>query len=92
MNIVMTFSRIPASRISATPPPRTTAGFGVPPLTCILVLAGSKPGNEIQSPMAEVILGGLLSSTFLNLVVVPVLFARWGAEERRGQPEEAGIR
>ena len=30
--------------------------------------------------MAEVILGGLLSSTFLNLVVVPVLFARWGAE------------
>jgi Cu/Ag efflux pump CusA len=28
--------------------------------------------------MAEVILGGLLTSTFLNLVVVPVLFARWG--------------
>ena len=43
-----------------------------------LVLAGDKPGNEIQSPMAEVILGGLLTSTFLNLVVVPVLFARWG--------------
>ena len=31
--------------------------------------------------MAEVSLGGLLSSTFLNLVVVPVLFARWGKEE-----------
>ena len=30
--------------------------------------------------MAEVILGGLLSLTFLNLVVVPVLFARWGRE------------
>ena len=30
--------------------------------------------------MAEVILGGLLSSTFLNLVVVPVLFARWGKD------------
>ena len=42
------------------------------------VLAGHHPGNEIQSPMAEVILGGLLSSTFLNLVVVPALFARWG--------------
>lgn len=51
-----------------------TAGLALIPL----VLAGDKPGNEIQSPMAEVILGGLLSSTFLNLVVVPVLFARWG--------------
>jgi CzcA family heavy metal efflux pump len=52
-----------------------TAGLALIPL----VLAGDKPGNEIQSPMAEVILGGLLTSTFLNLVVVPVLFARWGA-------------
>jgi len=51
-----------------------TAGLALIPL----VLAGDKPGNEIQSPMAEVILGGLLSSTFLNLVVVPVLFCRWG--------------
>lgn len=33
------------------------------------------PGNEIESPMAEVI-GGLLTSTFLNLVVVPVLYLR----------------
>lgn len=53
-----------------------TAGLALIPL----VLAGDRPGNEIQSPMAEVILGGLLSSTFLNLVVVPVLFARWGAD------------
>ena len=51
-----------------------TAGLALIPL----VLAGDKPGNDIQSPMAEVILGGLLSSTFLNLVVVPVLFCRWG--------------
>ena len=51
-----------------------TAGLALIPL----VLAGDEPGNEIQSPMAEVILGGLLSSTFLNLVVVPVLFRRWG--------------
>ena len=51
-----------------------TAGLALIPL----VLAGSRPGNEIQSPMATVILGGLLTSTFLNLVVVPVLFARWG--------------
>ena len=51
-----------------------TAGLALIPL----VLAGGEPGNEIQSPMAEVILGGLLTSTFLNLVVVPALFARWG--------------
>jgi len=51
-----------------------TAGLALIPL----VLAGGQPGNEILSPMAEVILGGLLSSTALNLVVVPALFARWG--------------
>ncbi len=56
-----------------------TAGLALIPL----VLAGDKPGNEIQSPMAEVILGGLLSSTFLNLIVVPVLFARWGGPSTR---------
>jgi len=51
-----------------------TAGLALVPL----VLAGDHPGNEIQSPMAEVILGGLISSTLLNLVVVPVLFVRFG--------------
>jgi Cu/Ag efflux pump CusA len=55
-----------------------TAGLALIPL----VLAGHKPGNEIQAPMGEVILGGLLSSTFLNLVLVPVLFARWGGPRR----------
>ncbi len=48
-----------------------TAGLALIPL----VLAGHESGNEIQSPMAQVILGGLLSSTFLNLVIVPALFA-----------------
>lgn len=39
-----------------------------------LAVNGSQPGNEIQSPMATVILGGLLSSTLLNVYVVPVLY------------------
>lgn len=37
-------------------------------------LAYGQPGNEIQSPMAQVILGGLLSSTLLNLIVVPAAY------------------
>lgn len=39
-----------------------------------LAVNGSAPGNEIQSPMAIVILGGLLSSTVLNVYVVPIVY------------------
>lgn len=41
-----------------------------------LALGSDLPGNEIQSPMAQVMLGGLLTSTLLNLVVVPVIFSK----------------
>jgi len=47
-----------------------TAGLALFPL----VLSGDKPGNEIQSPMAIVILGGLLTSTLLNIYIVPILY------------------
>ena len=50
------------------------AGFGVLPL----VVAGTIPGNEIEHPMAVAILGGLLTSTVLNLFVVPALYLRFG--------------
>ncbi len=43
-----------------------------------IVLAAGEPGNEIQAPMAAVILGGLTSSTLLNLLVIPPLFLRFG--------------
>lgn len=39
-----------------------------------LTLRGDLPGNEIQSPMAKVILGGLLTSTFLNAFIVPIIY------------------
>lgn len=39
-----------------------------------LALRGSEPGNEIQSPLAIVILGGLLSSTILNVFIVPIIY------------------
>ncbi|HSR50846.1 MAG TPA: efflux RND transporter permease subunit [Acidobacteriota bacterium] len=50
-----------------------TAGLALIPLA----LAGHEPGNEIQSPLAIVILGGLLTSTFLNMVVIPALCLRF---------------
>ena len=39
-----------------------------------LALTGDEPGNEIQSPMAKVILGGLLSSTLLNIFIIPAVY------------------
>lgn len=43
-----------------------------------LVLKGDVPGNEIERPMALVILGGLATSTMLNLFLLPALYARFG--------------
>lgn len=39
-----------------------------------MIIAGDKPGAEIQCPMAQVILGGLLTSTILSLIVIPILY------------------
>jgi Cu/Ag efflux pump CusA len=57
-----------------------------------LVVAGSIPGHEIEHPMAVVILGGLVTSTLLNLFVVPSLYLRFGKRRlrRRGvEPQPA---
>ncbi|HBX46153.1 MAG TPA: CusA/CzcA family heavy metal efflux RND transporter [Porphyromonadaceae bacterium] len=43
-----------------------------------LAVAGDLPGNEIQSPMAKVILGGLLTSTFLNAFIIPIMYLLTG--------------
>jgi Cu/Ag efflux pump CusA len=47
-----------------------------------LALGGGQPGKEIETPMAIVILGGLISSTALNMVVVPALYLKFGRERR----------
>ena len=43
-----------------------------------LAILSGEPGNEIEGPMAIVILGGLVSSTLLNLLVLPAMALRWG--------------
>jgi CzcA family heavy metal efflux pump len=53
-----------------------TTGFSLIPL----IVAGNLPGHEIEHPMAIVILGGLITSTLLNLFVVPALYLRFGKE------------
>jgi|TARA_B100000678_G_scaffold206072_1_gene173648 Cu/Ag efflux pump CusA len=54
-----------------------------------LALRAGEPGSEIQSPMAMVILCGLTTSTLLNMIVLPALYARFGERHaRHGQVEE----
>jgi CzcA family heavy metal efflux pump len=59
-----------------------------------LALGGEQPGNEIQTPMAVVILCGLLSSTALNMLVLPTLYLRFRQDhsgvERQRSGQEAG--
>ncbi len=50
-----------------------------------LAVASEKPGNEIQSPMAIVILGGLLSSTLLNIYVVPTVYYLMHSKRKKNE-------
>jgi Cu/Ag efflux pump CusA len=59
-------------------------GVGLIPLA----LGVGQPGKEIQQPMAVVILGGIVTSTFLNMIVIPVLYSRYG---RAAVMETAGL-
>ncbi len=53
-----------------------------------LALNGDQPGNEIQSPMAKVILGGLLTSTLLNMYVIPIVY--YLLQKRKKSLDEKG--
>ena len=52
-------------------------GVGLIPLA----LGAGEPGREIQQPMAVVILGGIATSTFLNMIVIPALYLKFGRAE-----------
>ena len=64
-----------------------TAGLALIPLA----LGGGEPGNELQTPMAIVILGGLLSATALNMVVLPALYWLYGELVVAGEPAGAEL-
>jgi CzcA family heavy metal efflux pump len=55
-----------------------TTGLALLPLA----LQGGRPGNEIQSPLAIVVLGGLITATFLNIFVLPALFLKLESKGR----------
>lgn len=76
-----------AERLSPILMTALTTGLALVPL----VVTGNKPGQEIEYPMAFVILGGLITSTLLNLLVLPALFARFGKpvdHQHQGQSSE----
>ena len=54
-----------------------------------LVAFGNIPGHEIEHPMAVVILGGLVTSTLLNLFVVPNLYLWFGKRSEEALPVAA---
>ena len=56
-----------------------------------LALTSGAPGNEIEGPMAIVILGGLLTSTILNLLVLPSLALRYARFEPSAMMEDGAF-
>jgi CzcA family heavy metal efflux pump len=56
-----------------------------------LVILGDLPGHEIEHPMAVVIVGGLITSTLLNLFIVPSLYLRFGQSRRDKARSAEGI-
>jgi Cu/Ag efflux pump CusA len=51
-----------------------------------LALGAGEPGKEVQQPMAVVILGGIVTSTFLNMIVIPALYLKYGRAESATRP------
>ncbi len=60
-------------------------GIGLVPLAW----GAGQPGKEIQQPMAVVILGGIVTSTFLNMIVIPALYLKYGRVRNETETEKA---
>lgn len=83
LNLIMRGARERVAPIMMT---ALTAGLALVPL----VIAGDAPGHEIEHPMAIVILGGLLTSTVVNLFIVPMLYWRFGHGQVFGDDDMGG--
>jgi cobalt-zinc-cadmium resistance protein CzcA len=59
------------------------AALGLVPL-----LFATGPGSEIQRPLAIVVIGGLITSTALTLILLPILYRRFGIKAQTGQPQD----
>jgi Cu/Ag efflux pump CusA len=55
-----------------------------------LIIAGNLPGHEIEYPLAIVIVGGLITSTLLNLLLLPPLYAKFGQTARQLSRHDLG--
>jgi Cu/Ag efflux pump CusA len=71
VSLIETITKGSSDRLNAILMTALTAALALIPLA----LQGDLPGNEIQSPMAQVILGGLLTSTLLNIFIVPIVYS-----------------
>lgn len=65
----------------------TVTALGLLPLA----LGSGEPGNEIEGPMAIVILGGIVTSSALNLMVLPTLALRFGHFQHRVRHDDADL-
>jgi len=80
LNLVLRGAR---ERISPILMTASATGLALVPL----LVAGTIPGHEIEHPMAVVIMGGLVTSTLLNLLVMPALYLRFGRPSAQAAPE-----
>ena len=80
-------NKVASATVSRPAPNAITVSF---PAAVLGGAAGSIPGQEIEHPMAVVILGGLLASTFINLFVVPSLYLRFGKSRPRSSTATTG--
>ncbi len=71
VSLIETIIKGSSDRLNAILMTALTAALALIPLA----MQGDLPGNEIQSPMAQVILGGLLTSTLLNIFIVPIVYS-----------------
>lgn len=71
VSLIETITQGSSDRLNAILMTALTAALALIPLA----IQGDLPGNEIQSPMAQVILGGLLTSTLLNIFIVPIVYS-----------------